>query len=614
MNLARMQTALRGAKKKMLVVPKSMPAPNGGWVSAQNLAAMAPGTCLKSINAFPTTTGVRVRGGNIKHATLNTDNPPEPVESLMAYVGAITRKMLASCDGDIFDITTVADPDVIPTPILSGQTSDYYAWVNYAVTGGNYLYAVNGTDPALLYDGTYIAPVGATNVYTLEYVTETGAFTQGLTITGAISGATANIVRVIDNGTSGVLLIDNLVGGPFNASEIITDTSTGSATTDGAEVVLAPAVTGVSTALWSHVNVYKNRLFFVRKDTLIVDYLGVDSLGGAASQLSLAGIFRDGGSVFFTATWSSESGSSSLSDYLVVVSTQGEFAVFQGSFPGGADWSLAGVYDLSPPLGINGWFKAGGDIVVLTERGAIPVSAARFKDPSALAMDAISRDIHPDWVYEVQRRRTVPWEAVKWNEKTALFINVPVVSALTPPRPFVANLQTGKWCEYTAWDTRCMVVHNGQLYFGCNDGTIRAAEISGYDLDMPYTYQIAMAWDHLGSPGFTKTVRQAKAEFLTTRPFNVLISASTDYTQEFPIPPNSYLDADPASLWDIGRFDIAVWDSGEVPVRQTTRWTSVGRTGEVFSMEIQIPIGSVNTPDIEMTVLHWTNEQGGLVV
>lgn len=614
MNLARMQTALRGAKKNMLVVPKSMPVPNLGWVSAQNLAAMAPGTCLKSINAFPTTTGVRVRGGNIKHATLNADVPPEPVESLMAYVGAITRKMLGSCDGDIFDITTVVDPDVIPTPIVTGQTSDYYAWVNYAVTGGNYMPMVNGTDPALLYDGTNAVPIGSTNVYALDYVSETGAFTSGLTITGAISGATAVIIKVIDNGTTGTLWVDNLTGGPFNASEIITDTSTGSATTDGAETLLAPAVTGVDTALWSHVNVYKNRLYYVRKDTLIVDYLGVDSIGGAVSQLSLAGIFRDGGSVYFTATWSSESGSSSLSDYLVVVSTLGEFAVFQGSYPAGADWSLAGVYELGSPLGINGWFKAGGDIVVLTERGAIPVSAARFKDPSALSMDAISKDIHPDWVYEVQRRRTVPWEAVKWDDKTALFINVPVTSTVTPPRPFVANLQTGKWCEYTAWDTRCMVIHNGQMYFGCNDGTVRTAEVSGYDIDLPYTYQVAWAWDHLGQPGFTKTIRQAKAEFLTTMPFNVLISASTNYTQEFPIPPNSYPDVVPASLWDVGLWDVAVWDDGGTPTRQTTNWQSIGRTGEIFSMEVQIPIGGVNTPDIEMTILHWTSEQGGLVV
>lgn len=539
MNQARMQTALQGAKKKMLVVPKSTPAPNGGWVSAQNLAAMAPGTCLTSINAFPTTTGVRVRGGNIKQATLNTADPAEPVESLMAYVGASVRHMFGSCDGDIFDITTVVDPDVVPTPVVTGQTSNYYASVNFATSGGFFMYAVNGTDDALLYDGTVWTPIDAVSV---------------------------------------------------------------------------PAITGVSTSTFSHVNVFRNRLYFVEKDSLNVWYLPVDSIGGAASSLSLAGIFREGGSVFFTATWSSESGSSAMSDYLVVVSTQGEFAVFQGSFPGGTDWSLAGVYDLSPPLGINGWFKAGGDIVVLTERGAIPISAARFKEPAALAMDAISKDIHPDWVREVARRRTVPWEAVKWNEKTALFINVPVTSTVTPPRPFVANLQTGKWTEYSAWDTRCMVVHNGQLYFGSNDGTVRAADISGYDLDMPYTFQVAMAWDHLSSPGFVKTVRLAKAEFLTTRPFSVLLSASTDYTQQFPIPPNSYPDTDPASLWDVGLFDVAIWDDGEVAVRQTTRWTAIGRTGEVFSMEIQIPIGGVNTPDIEMTVLHWVSESGGLVV
>lgn len=537
MNQARMQTALQGAKKKMLVTPKSMPAPNGGWVSAQNLAAMAPGTCLKSINAFPTTTGVRVRGGNVKQSTLSLD---EPVESLMAYVGATVRHMFGTSDGNIFDITTVVDPDVVPAPVVTGQTSNYYAWVNYAVTGGNYMYAVNGTDDAQLYDGTSWQAVNALST-------------------------------------------------PISVT--IADTST-----------------------WSHVNVYKNRLYFVRKNTLIVDYLGVDSLGGAASQLSLAGIFRDGGAVFFTATWSSESGSSSLSDYLVVVSTLGEFAVFQGSFPGASDWSLAGVYELGAPLGINGWFKAGGDIAVATQRGIIPVSAARFKDPAALSMDAISKDIHPDWVYEVQRRQTVPWELMKWPEKNALFVNVPVTSAATPPRPFVANLQTGKWCEYSGWPTRCMVVHNGQMYFGCNDGTVRTAEVSGYDVGMPYTYQVAMAWDHLGAVGYVKTVRQAKAEFLATRPFNVLISASTDYTQSFPIPPNSYPDTDPASLWDTGLFDIAVWDSGEVPIRQTTRWASVGRSGEIFSMEIQIPIGGVNTPDIEMTVLHWTNEQGGLVV
>lgn len=522
-----------------VIAPKSIPAPNGGWVSAQNLAAMAPGTCLKCQNFFPTTTGVRVRGGNTLHATLNTDDPVKPVESLMAYVGATVRQMFASCDGDIFDVTTVVDPDVPPTPVVSGQTADYYAWVNFATTGTNFLYAVNGSDDALLYDGTAWTPINGSSV---------------------------------------------------------------------------PAITGVDTSTFSHVNVFKNRLYFVEKGTLLVWYLSTDSIAGAASSFSLSGIFTKGGSIAFTATWSSESGSSALSDYLVVVSTMGEFAVFQGSYPGGSDWSLAGVYDLSPPLGINAWFKAGGDIVVLTERGAIPVSAARFKDPAALSMDAISRDINPDWVKEAQARRSVPWEAVKWDERSALYINVPITSSVTPARPFVANLQTGKWCEYTEWDMRCMVVHNRQLYFGSNDGTIRIAEVSGYDIDMPYTARLAAAWDHLGQPGYLKTVRQAKAEFRAARPFSVMLSASTNYTQQFPLPPNPYSDTTPASLWDTGLWDQAVWDDGEVPIRVTTRWQSIGRTGEIFAMEVQIPISTVNTPDIELSVLHWTAETGGLVV
>lgn len=529
----------RRQRGNSVAMPKATAAPNGGWVSAQNLAAMAPGTCLKCIDAFPTTTGVRLRGGNIKYATLNTDDPVQPVESLMAYVGSTLRQMFGSCNGDIFPLTSVLDPNVPPTPVVTGQTSNYYAWQNFATSAGYYMYAVNGSDDALLYDGAAWTPINGSSV---------------------------------------------------------------------------PSITGATTSTFSHVNSFRNRLYFVEKNSLTVWYLNVDSIGGAASPMSLSGIFQKGGSVYFTATWSSESGSSALSDYLVVVSTLGEFAVFQGSYPGGSDWSLAGVYELGVPLGINGWFKAGGDIVVATERGAIPVSAARFKDPAALSMDAISKDIHPDWVREATARRAVPWEMVKWDEKTALFVNVPVASQATPPRPFVANLQTGKWCEYTAWDTRCMVVHDGQMYFGCNDGTVRSAEVSGYDIDQPYTFRVALAWDHLGDPGFYKTVQQAKAEFITTRPFNIRLSASTNYVQGFPLPPTVRPDPDISSLWDIGTWDSAKWDDGETPTRMTTRWMSIGSSGEIFSMEVQIPIGSNNTPNCELTLLLWTAEQGNLVV
>lgn len=63
----------------------------------------------------------------------------------------------------------------------------------------------------------------------LGFSSQTGAFTDGLTITGGTSGATAVIGSQVDNGTSGTLNLTSVVG-VFITGEIITDTSTGSAT------------------------------------------------------------------------------------------------------------------------------------------------------------------------------------------------------------------------------------------------------------------------------------------------------------------------------------------------------------------------------------------------
>lgn len=517
----------------MVVRPVPMPAPTGGLVTAQNLALSKEGTCVVLENAYATTTGIRVRGGNVKYATLGA----KPVESLMSYVGATTEAMFGSSDGAIYPLTSVVDPLVPPTPAVTGQTSNYYARANFATSGTYFMYAVNGTDEAQLYDGASWQAVGA---------------------------ATTPI-----------------------------------------------AITGANTALWSHVNVYRNRLYFVRKNGLIIDYLPVDSVGGAASQLSLQGIFLKGGSVFFTATWSSESGSSALNDYLVVVSTMGEAAVFQGSFPSGPDWSYVGVYDISKPKGINGWMKAGGDIVIETERGMIPVSAARVKDPAALSLDAVSRAIEPDW-RRIVSTSNLPWEIAKWDAKGLFYVIAPTDDP-QQPNP-VGNLQTGAWSMYYGWPMRCSTIHNEQMYFGCNDGTVRIAELTGRDLDQPYTARIAYAWNHMGQPGNVKTVVQAKADFLTTFPVAIQISASTGYIIEFPSAPNVAMDNAPASLWDVGLWDQSVWDGGTVAVPKSTRWQSVGVSGEIVAMQLQIPIGSVNTPDAELVIMNVTVQQGGLVV
>lgn len=72
-----------------------------------------------------------------------------------------------------------------------------------------------------------ISRIGPLN--TLPYDAQTGNFTVGLTVTGASSGATGIITSDVDGGASGTLTLSN-ISGRFSDNELITDTSTGSAT------------------------------------------------------------------------------------------------------------------------------------------------------------------------------------------------------------------------------------------------------------------------------------------------------------------------------------------------------------------------------------------------
>ncbi|MEM9969512.1 MAG: hypothetical protein AAF762_00215 [Pseudomonadota bacterium] len=63
----------------------------------------------------------------------------------------------------------------------------------------------------------------------LNYDAETSAFTENRTLTGGTSGATAGIVGVVDNGSTGFLTLADVVG-TFQNNETITDDAGGSAT------------------------------------------------------------------------------------------------------------------------------------------------------------------------------------------------------------------------------------------------------------------------------------------------------------------------------------------------------------------------------------------------
>ena len=397
-------------------------------------------------------------------------------------------------------------------------------------------------------------------------------------------------------------------GGTFLRAVNGTDTSI---VFDGSAWATTPAVTGFDTALASQVFTYRSRIFFVQKNSARVWFLPVDVVGGAALDFSLAGIFQRGGSILFGSTWSYDTGDG-LDDMVVFVSTEGEVAVYQGGNPGDAsDWNLVGRYDITRPLGPKAVFEAGGDLIIATQDGAVPISQVPQKDPAALSLAAVSRPIEPDWQTAALSTVGRDWAALKWPEQNMALFSIPSSSG-DAPECFVVNIETGAWSRFTGWDVSCFGLLDGQAYFGTPAGTIMKAEVGGTDDGAVIEHCYVGHFEELSSRAVTKVVNLARARFRASRNFIPKVSVSTDYTVRLPAAPNAAAQA-AEDTWDVGVWDTAKWSGGSQK-QIHSRWRSVHGVGDMHAPQIQVVSGAISKPDAELISIDLMYELGAIVV
>jgi len=377
--------------------------------------------------------------------------------------------------------------------------------------------------------------------------------------------------------------------------------------------VSAPvAITGVTTSLLSFVWSFSSHLWFIEKNTMNAWYLPVDAIGGAATKFSLAGVFQQGGALMLGGKWSMDAGDG-LDDKIVFISDQGEVAVFQGTTPAETTtWAKVGIYQITPPMGPNGTMDAGGDFLIATEDGLVPISEAVNKDVAALNLSAISRQIEPEWKKEVIARRTLPWEIIKWPSNNMMVVALPVPDAGISPYCFVANLETGAWAKFTNWETRSLCLFDNFGYFGNNTGKVYKMEVGGSDAGTPYTSTYVGQPDHIKSVGVRKILHSARSIFLSNVPFIAKISASVDYNITLPTAPSSVTNFT-TDEWDAALWDTGTWDSTGAPT-VSTKWVSIGKSGYSISPQIQVTSGVTPFPRTELVAFDIIYELGGVLV
>lgn len=439
------------------------------------------------------------------------------------------------------------------------------------------------------FNRTYFA-ADDTNVYEFDDVVLDGA-----TLDPVITGQTGANYSTLEMQTDGGSFLTIVNGRDF--AQIYDGTGWQQVT----DVSTPFAITGIATDRLSDIWSYQNRTFFIERGTMNAWYLGVNSVAGPATKLPLAGVFNHGGSLLFGATWSSDSGSS-MDDRCVFATDQGEFAVFSGANPGDADdWHLDGVYEIGEPLGKHCVMRVGGDLIIATKAGLIPISAATRKDPSELKLSSLATNISRTWEREITLAGTsTDWQMAKWPSKNAAYI--------APPQHisdggycYAVNLETGAWTKYTGWSIDAIGVLGDELYFGDSAGKIYRGEIGGTDDGDLFVCRACLAFDDFDAPGHLKTAHAVRGAWKYRFPINPQHSVAVNYRSAFPVEPDvAPVTETGVGVWGVSEWDEAFWAEGASDVNYRKSWGSVGAHGEVIAVQIQLTSGSVYKLDCEL--------------
>jgi len=404
---------------------------------------------------------------------------------------------------------------------------------------------------------------------------------------------------VVTNGVDAALLYDGTTWTPFTTSD--TPTNPGE-------------IKGVDPATLTGVTSYKGRLWFIEQDSLTAWYLPYDSVGGEAQPFYLGGSLPRGGGITEIITWSLDSGAG-MDDKVCFYSNQGELLIYTGNDPTDAtDWQLESMFFISAPIGTSPSMELGGDVILLTRNGIIPLSSVVKGEASiAVSNSALSKRISRTMNRIVNSGTFVPdWEIMNLPSLQAILVIVPPTST-SSPRQYVMNSLTGAWTRFDL-PARCGTLHQGKFFFGDDNGRVLRYGDTFTDGDLldgtpgaEITCYAFTAYNYFGDPTTNKHFKLVRPIFQGTTPPGYLLKLNMDYDlASLPGNPPSPEQGSGDAFWDAALWDNAFWRSSGTVYRP---W--VGVTGLGFCAALLIKVISSETSSF--TAIETVYEAGSAI-
>lgn len=527
----------------------SVSSPVGGWNARDPLAEMKETDAVTLDNFYCTPYDVKVRNGY----SVQTSGIAAKVATLASYSPLTGGEKLFSFSGtNVYDSSS---PGAVGSPVIQSNSTSYWQKTNFGTSGGQFLVAVSGGDLPLVYNGTVW-----TNIFS-------AAFDPAIsTLTSVGTTATATMTNPHNLKTGMSITIAGVTPAGYNGTYIVTVTSTtaftytlagalGVVTVMGtATPTLNLAITGIDPTRFIQTAVFKQRLWFVEKESSKVWYLPVLSLGGAALSVDFGSFFSKGGYLMAMADWSLDAGYG-MDDYAVFISSNGQCVVFKGTDPSSAaTWALIGVYDIGSPIGRNCFCKYAGDLTIICEDGLMLLSKA-LMSTRVNSREALTDKIQHEISSYITSFATLPgWEVTLYGKENMLLLNVPISS--TQAYQFVMNTISGAWSSFSGWNAYCWVLHNDDIYFGGETFVAKAWDTfsdNGANID----FEAQQSFNYCRSRSL-KRVNMLRPIISTDGSPNILLGINVDFDMTDPTGVPSFSPVTTA-VWDVDLWDVGVW-------------------------------------------------------
>lgn len=445
----------------------TVPAPYGGLNLRDDITALKPNEARVLENWFASSGQISIRDGFSRHVGGMGGGE---VKTLASFVGYSSVALIAGSGGAIYRIPfQSADIEGITNANPAVVTSEDHGFTNGQTV---YLDSIGGMTE--LNGMSAVVANKTDDTFELSGVNSTS-------FTPYTSGGTVNLEAVSlasgfnNDRWQSALYSDRLF--------LVNGTDTPQVYNGSTCANIAWAGSGLTNTNLVNIALVRNRLWFCENNSADVWYANVGQITAASNltkfQLSqIAG----GGKCMAVGSWSRDAGDGA-DDMTVFVMSTGEILIYQGD--PGSTFSLVGKYAGAPAVGRQCLFKVGGELVVVTQLGLLPVSAA----VGGVALDLARIDPWGKIAPGVVDDAYLHSDKEGWHgclHEGVVYVNVPQsVGSLS--KQWVLNTRNGAWQTFTKWNAAAFCSFNGELYFGASTGGLVAlvggATDDGSDID-----------------------------------------------------------------------------------------------------------------------------------